>query len=211
MDVLPFSGGNNRPEQSKLDLSKTFMKSPISPFAAVLLLSLVFPASAKLSAQAASPFQGSVTRGEASTQPISLSLDDAIQRGLTTNLGVILSGTQTAQARGQRLSQLQNLLPSIDATAREADMQVDLPAQGLRLPGFPTIIGPFGFTDVRASLSWSLFDLPSLCVTTLPRAITLPPRSFQQPMRETWLYSRLATHICSLLPISPESSAFRLR
>ncbi len=41
-------------------------------------------------------------------------------------------------------------------------MQTDLPAQGLRIPGFPTIIGPFGFTDLRASLSWSLVDVKSL-------------------------------------------------
>ncbi len=113
-------------------------------------------------AQSASPFQGSVTQGEVSAQPLALSLDDAIQRGLKTNLGVILSGTQTAAARGQRLSQLQALLPSVDFNARESVMQVDLPAEGLRIPGFPTIIGPFGFVDLRASLNWSLVDVASL-------------------------------------------------
>ena len=41
-------------------------------------------------------------------------------------------------------------------------MQVDLPAEGLRIPGFPKIIGPFGFTDLRASLNWSLIDVASL-------------------------------------------------
>jgi outer membrane protein TolC len=41
-------------------------------------------------------------------------------------------------------------------------MQADLPAEGLRIPGFPTIIGPFGYTDVRASLSWSLVNVASL-------------------------------------------------
>jgi outer membrane protein TolC len=41
-------------------------------------------------------------------------------------------------------------------------MQVDLPAQGLRIPGFPTVIGPFGYTDLRASLNWSVVDLSSL-------------------------------------------------
>ena len=41
-------------------------------------------------------------------------------------------------------------------------MQTDLPAEGLRIPGFPTIIGPFGYTDLRASLSWSLVDVDSL-------------------------------------------------
>jgi outer membrane protein TolC len=81
---------------------------------------------------------------------------------LQSNLGIILSGTQTSGARAARLSQLQSLLPSIDFTAKEAAEQTDLAAEGLRIPGFPTIIGPFGYTDVRASLTWSLIDVQSL-------------------------------------------------
>jgi len=110
----------------------------------------------------AGSLQGSVATGQATAQIIDLSMDDAIQRGLRTNLGVILSGTQTASARGQRLSDLQSLLPSVDANGKETLQQVDLPAEGLRLPGFPKIIGPFGYTDVRATLSWSLVDVQSL-------------------------------------------------
>jgi outer membrane protein TolC len=91
-----------------------------------------------------------------------LSLDDAIQRGLKTNLGVILSSTQTTAARGQRLTELQSLLPSVDFKASETVTQVDLPAQGLRIPGFPKIIGPFGYTDLRASLVWSIANVNSL-------------------------------------------------
>lgn len=91
-----------------------------------------------------------------------LSLDDAMQRGLRANLGVILSGTQTTAARGQRLSELQALLPEVDFKAQESLLQVDLPAQGLRIPGFPKIIGPFGYTDLRATLTWSLVDVASL-------------------------------------------------
>jgi outer membrane protein TolC len=118
--------------------------------------------SGQSSASGASSFQGSVTEGEASAQPIALSLDDAIQRGLRNNLGVILSGTQAQAARGERLSQLQLLLPSVDFNAKEAVMQSDLPAQGLRIPGFPAVIGPFGYTDLRATLNWSLVDVASL-------------------------------------------------
>lgn len=114
------------------------------------------------SAPTASSFQGSVASGEVSAQPIHLSLDEAIQRGLRSNLGIILSGTQTSAVRGQRLSQLQSLLPAVDFQAQEAVMQTDLAAQGLRIPGFPTIIGPFGYTDLRAYLSWSLVDVKSL-------------------------------------------------
>lgn len=110
----------------------------------------------------AGSFQGSVPTGTATAQTIDLSLDAAIERGLKTNLGIILSGTQTAGARAQRLSQLQSLLPSIDFNAREAALQVDLPAEGLRIPGFPKIIGPFGYTDVRATMTWSLVNVESL-------------------------------------------------
>lgn len=118
------------------------------------------------SPQAAGPtsqsYQGSVTAGEATGSTIDLSLDDAIQRGLKANLGVILSGTQTASARGQRLTQLQNLLPRVDGSFKDTLMQADLAAEGLSIPGFPTVIGPFGYQDLRGSLSWSAVDVSSL-------------------------------------------------
>jgi outer membrane protein TolC len=110
----------------------------------------------------AQSYQGSISTGEVSPQPLDLTLDDAMQRGLRNNLGIILNGTQVAGARGQRLSELQGLLPEVDFKAQESVEQVDLAAEGLRIPGFPTIIGPFGFTDLRASLTWSLVDVTSL-------------------------------------------------
>ena len=140
------------------------------------MLSAVLPALAGLAAAQTAPippspvpgppsaasFQGSVPSGTASAAPIDLSLGDAIQRGLQANLGIVLSGAQTAGARAQRLSQLQTLLPSVDFNAREVEMQTDLPAEGLRIPGFPKIIGPFAYTDLRASMTWSLVNLTSL-------------------------------------------------
>ncbi len=110
----------------------------------------------------AASFQGSVPQGTASAGTIDLSLDDAIERGLQANLGIILSNTRTAGARAQRLSQLQTLLPSVDFNAREAELQTDLPAEGLRIPGIPKIIGPFAYTDLRASMTWSLIDVSSM-------------------------------------------------
>jgi outer membrane protein TolC len=110
----------------------------------------------------AQSYQGSLTAGDATGETIDLSLDDAIQRGLKNNLGVILSGTQTASARGQRLSQLQSLLPKVDGKFQDTVMQSDLAAEGLRIPGFPTLIGPFGYQDLRGSLDWSLINVASL-------------------------------------------------
>jgi outer membrane protein TolC len=111
------------------------------------------------SAQSQSSYQGSITQGKATADTLSLTLDDAVQRGLQANLGLLLSGVQTANARGQRLQQLQDLLPDIDGNIKEALVESDLAAQGLRIPGFPTIIGPFGYTDARVNLNWTVFSL----------------------------------------------------
>ncbi len=120
------------------------------------------PEAPSAAAASASSFQGSVPEGQATAQTMDLTLDEAVQRGLRNNLGVILSSAQTAVARGQRLSQLQALLPAVEFNARENLVQASLAAQGLRIPGFPTIIGPFGYTDIRASLTWSLVDVASM-------------------------------------------------
>ena len=138
-------------------------QQPAAPQGPAIPSAQSIPTLASPSGQSAPPnFQGSITEGTATSQTIDLPLDDAIQRGLRNNLGVILSGTQTASARGERLSQLQSLLPSVNARIQESAMQTDLAAEGLRFPGFPTIVGPFGFTDIRASLAWAAADVKSL-------------------------------------------------
>ena len=134
----------------------------ISGLAPMRLSAQTVPAAPTAAPAGPSSFQGSVASGEVSAQPVDLTLEDAIQRGLKNNLGVILSSTQGSGVRGQRLSQLQSLLPSVDGNIKEAEMQVDLAAEGLRIPGIPTVVGPFGFTDIRASLSWSLVNVNSL-------------------------------------------------
>ena len=75
---------------------------------------------------------------------------------------MILTTQNTQSARGAKLEQLQSLLPTASASIKEAVMETDLQAQGLRIPGFPAIIGPYGYTDIRGSLSWSLVNLSSL-------------------------------------------------
>jgi len=148
--------------QHKVGLLNLITKSSHCALACGCVLASVLAGPAQGAAQASNPFLGSVQVGQATAEPVVLTLDEAITRGLRNNLGVILSGQQTAAARGQRLSQLQTLLPAVDARAQESVLQVDLPAQGMRISGFPAILGPFGYTDVRASVSWSLVDVSSL-------------------------------------------------
>jgi outer membrane protein TolC len=138
------------------------MLAAIGPLACCGMAAQTLPPPPSSPQQSSSSFQGSVATGEVSAQPVDLSLDDAIQRGLKNNLGIILSSTQASGARGQRLSQLQSLLPSVDFNAQENVMEVDLAAEGLRFPGIPTVVGPFSYTDLRGKLSWSLVNVNSL-------------------------------------------------
>jgi outer membrane protein TolC len=109
-----------------------------------------------------STYQGSVSSRQITPGVLQLSLSDAIQRGLRYNLGLILTSQNITSARSSQLEELQSLLPTVTAKATEAVQESDLQAEGLRIPGFPTIIGPYGYTDIRGSLTWSLVNLSAL-------------------------------------------------
>src|SRR5580658_375462 len=104
-------------------------------------------------------YQGSVSDEKATADVLQLTLDDAIQRGLKHNLGLILTSTNQQSAGGQRLQELQGLLPTVDGTFKAAVAETNLQAEGLRIPGFPAIIGPYGYQDVRGTLTWSLLNI----------------------------------------------------
>lgn len=129
---------------------------------AALLLGALVCSSGAWAQSSTSSYQGSVVKEPATNGVRQLSLDQAIQMGLKYNLGLVLANESVHQAAGQRLQSLQPLLPTIDVTAREAVQQTDLQAEGLKIPGFPAVIGPYGFTDIRGSVQWALLNLSSL-------------------------------------------------
>lgn len=124
------------------------------PFGCLLLLAG--------SAAAQSQFSGSVPTGAPSAAPVKLSLHDAIDRGLKTNLGLLVSDSADEAARGQRLQLLSALLPQLDARAGETVEQLSLKTIGfdLKIPGvsIPSIVGPFHYTDVRGRANWRVYD-----------------------------------------------------
>ncbi len=111
---------------------------------------------------APTPLQGSVVQGRATGQVLPLSMDEAIRMGLHNNLAGIAQSADVETAGGQHLQQLQSLLPTITGTAQEAVSQVNLQAEGLRVPGFPAVIGPFGYSDFRATLKQTLLSVSSI-------------------------------------------------
>ena len=112
-------------------------------------------------AQGANPFAGSVA-----SKPVpgvlAISLQDAIDRGLKQNLGVLVSNAEIQSARGQRWEQLSALLPHMAAgpyidvsKSNLAEVGFSFKAPGLT---FPTSVGPFSYFDARVNVTQSLFD-----------------------------------------------------
>ena len=106
---------------------------------------------------------GSVPSGPASDELVQLTLRDAIKMALRYNLGAIESGQNAQIARGQRLLALSNLLPQVSAGASENVQQLNLGTFGLNgLKGIPTVVGPFSYSAVDASVSQTLFSYESI-------------------------------------------------
>lgn len=109
-----------------------------------------------LSISQQSPFSGSVPEGKVTPTVLPLSFKDALDRALRNNLGVLLSNDNTLSARGQRWHELSDLLPHVSAGVSETAAQASLAQFGFKLPGLPTIIGPYAFFDVRGYVSEEL-------------------------------------------------------
>jgi outer membrane protein TolC len=109
-----------------------------------------------------SPFTGSEPESTATPGILQISFQEAIGRGLRNNLGLLLAGDQTLQARGERWKQLSNLLPDLSARIQEDAQTTSLTALGFKSSFFPfpvpRVIGPFNYFDARASLSQSLLN-----------------------------------------------------
>jgi len=127
-------------------------------------LGLLF-ASALLGQQS-SQFEGSVPSGSASPTPLALKLDDAIQRGLQTNLGLLVRDTTSQTVRAERVRALSALLPQVTGKVAETEEQLNLQTVGFifkfpTIPGFagiPTIVGPFRYIAAQADVSAKVFD-----------------------------------------------------
>jgi len=68
--------------------------------------------------QAQGAYQGSVAHGTPDPKVLSLTVEDAIKRGLQYNLGAIGAGEAARQARAQRLAAAAQMLPDIFGNVR---------------------------------------------------------------------------------------------
>ncbi|PWT82300.1 MAG: TolC family protein [Acidobacteria bacterium] len=115
--------------------------------------------------QVLGPYTGSASSIGRTPFSGKLSLREAVDRAVEFNLGAVGLTEAVKQARGQAKIARSSLLPNLNASLSETVQQTNLRALGVRfsfpIPGFsaPTIVGPFNYFDVRATLSQTVVDL----------------------------------------------------
>ena len=99
---------------------------------------------------------------------IPISLQDAINRGLRQNLGLLLSSADIGAARGQRWQQLSALLPHATLSPYVDSSKINFGEIGLKfsLPGsaLPSAVA-FSYFDARAAVTQTLFDWKAINAT----------------------------------------------
>jgi outer membrane protein TolC len=112
---------------------------------------------------------GGVTVERAAPGALPLSIDEAIDRGLKHNLGILLDVQNQKLVHGQVLTVANNLLPSVTATARTSTQETNLAAlgfkpQSIQIPGFtgtfPSIV-KVDVTSAQLNLNQQLFNVPA--------------------------------------------------
>ena len=113
--------------------------------------------------QRQNPYLGSVP-AKATNGTVEISLQDAIDRGLRYNLGLVESNLASADVRASRLRALSALLPQVSAHGQQAFEDISFKEIGLKLPpipGLPSLpptSGAFGYEDARIGVAQSLYN-----------------------------------------------------
>ena len=126
----------------------------------------------------ANPFLGSVVREHATTDPLPLSVKDAVDHALRNNLGLLVQEEAAAAAGGAHWRALEDLLPNVAGTLGTRRAVINLEAYGF--PGDPSIVGPFNVFDARVFLSQPVIDLSAL---NSARAATLNEQAAKYGIR----------------------------
>lgn len=114
-------------------------------------------------------YAGSSLDPNAPAGSLTLTLADAVRRGLQFNLGKIGADAASRQAEAQRIAARSSLLPSVSAGVSENAAKINLAAEGLTsstfgnsAAQFPTTAGPFHYYDVRGSLQQNVMDFTAI-------------------------------------------------
>jgi outer membrane protein TolC len=98
----------------------------------------------------------------AQTEPLHLTLGDAIRRALGTGTQTELARSNEEMARIARSEALNALLPQADAKLMRYNQSINLATFGFSLPGVPAVVGPFNVTDAQLGAAVQVFNMAAL-------------------------------------------------
>ncbi len=116
------------------------------------------------------PYASSALDPSANGGAITLTLTEAVRRGLEFNLGKTGADTAWQLARAQRAAALSALLPNVSASLSENAAKVDLTAEGFNSSLFgsfgsfslPATAGPFHYYDLHGALEQNALDFTAI-------------------------------------------------
>ena len=129
----------------------------------LLLVATTATAQPRAAVQISGQWLGGVPAGTPSSEPLALTIVDAIARGLQHNLALLNASDNVESARGAQWTALADLLPQVNGHVRESRQVVNLAAFGFPLPaGVPSIVGPFNVFDARVYVSQSILNMEAI-------------------------------------------------
>ena len=139
--------------------------------------------------QISGPYTGSARSTVAMPFSGKLSLQEALERGLAYNLGAVGLAHTVRQNGAQVVVARSALLPNVNGSASEYVQQVDLAALGVHfstpVPGvIPTIVGPFNYFSLQASLSQTVANLTAVNNYRSARATARASQSSMEDARD---------------------------
>jgi outer membrane protein TolC len=115
-------------------------------------------------------YTGSVLDPSAPSGSLTLTLPEAVRRGLEFNLGKVGADAASQQAQAQRVAVLSSLLPNLSASVSENAAKVNLAAEGFNSSLFgssfginlPNTAGPFHYYDLHGSFQQDVMDFTAI-------------------------------------------------
>jgi outer membrane protein TolC len=165
---------------------RSFLLTPIAVLA-VALGAAGARGQAPNPSSATDPYWGSVTAEPVTDETLKLSLDDAVRRGLNTNLGLREAEDNELTLKGQKNQALQEFLPTVTFSADTGYYQHDLVALGFsqsevskftslfpggKVPPGLKLITRDDLTNAQFHLDWTLFSGPVIAAWKASGAAT---------------------------------------
>jgi len=95
----------------------------------------------------------------ATTEPLRLTIADAIFRALDTNLSILTFSQDERHAEGTRAIAQSAFSPNINGRLTDNWQTFNLAVFGFQPPGLPPVLGPFNVFDARLSVQQAVWDL----------------------------------------------------